>query len=70
MSGDPGPPVTTRHMRRLKLCVGGSREAFRAHGLSWEAFLRGELRAADLEATGNPSMVAGAALAREEAAGG
>jgi hypothetical protein len=58
-----------RHLRQDQLCMGGSRDFFKAHGLSWNDFLENGIPADDLAATGNPMAIKVAENARAEAKG-
>jgi len=58
-----------RHLREDHLCMGGSREFFKQHGLSWMDFLENGILADDLAATGNPMAIKVAENARNEAKG-
>lgn len=58
------PIVTMRHIRRCKMCSGGSREFFKRHNLDWNKFLQEGIRASELEATGDAMAIRVAQEAR------
>lgn len=63
------PPVLPRHCLGgdgARYCAQGMRAFAQRHGLSMRAFLRGELLASELEATGDAMAIAAARRARQE----
>lgn len=56
-----------RHLRQDHLCMGGSRDFFKHHGLSWMDFLENGILADDLAATGNAMAIKVAENAYAEA---
>jgi hypothetical protein len=60
--------VQHRHIRDLGYCNRGAREWFARQGLSWPAFLREGIGAAELERTGDAMALRAVAAARTEEA--
>ena len=70
MSEADDPRVLVRHCLGedgARYCAPGMRAFAARHGLSMRDFLRGQLRASELEATGDAMAIAAARRARQEA---
>lgn len=48
------PIVRMKHIRAAKLCAGGARRWFQAHGLDWSDFLENGILASILGQWGDP----------------
>ena len=62
--------VTVGHVRKAKLCMGGARNWFDSHGLSWSDFLANGISADRLDALDDALADKVSAIAREEFANG
>lgn len=45
--------VTMKHIRKAKMCSGGTRDFFKRHGMDWNKFLSEGLPEEDFIATGD-----------------
>ena len=62
--------VLPAHIRACGLCMGGARQWFARHGLSWSDFVTDGVAVETIEATGDALGMRVAATAREDASRG
>ena len=59
--------IYIRHLRAAKLCMGGARQWFAGHGLSWDSFVSNGIEASTIRALTDGFGNRVLALAEEEA---
>lgn len=60
------PRVYTTHIRAAKLCMGGTRQWWKANGLDWNDFIKNGIPGETLIATGDPLALRPVEAARAE----
>lgn len=58
--------VTMSHIRKARMCSGGTRAFFLRHGLNWSLFLKQGIEAEKLAATGDAMALQVVAVAKAE----
>lgn len=61
-----GVVVTMLHIRKARMCSGGTRAFFLRHGLDWSAFLKHGIDADKLAATGDAMALQVVEVARAD----